>query len=91
MDMRFVLAFVVAILAAGGAAAQTRPSSSLPSFGDGLDAWCAQVKLPSSIAICSDPRAAVDPHRAAACLRRSAIAAYSGAAEGATRRPERMG
>jgi uncharacterized protein YecT (DUF1311 family) len=25
-----------------------------PALGDSLDAWCAQVKLPSSIAICSD-------------------------------------
>jgi uncharacterized protein YecT (DUF1311 family) len=27
---------------------------SFPTLGDGLDDWCAQVKLPSSIAICSD-------------------------------------
>jgi hypothetical protein len=27
---------------------------SAPTLGDGLDDWCGQVKLPSSIAICSD-------------------------------------
>jgi hypothetical protein len=26
-----------------------------PTLGNGLDDWCAQVKLPSSIAICVDP------------------------------------
>jgi hypothetical protein len=28
--------------------------NSFPALGDGLDDWCAKVKLPSSIAICSD-------------------------------------
>lgn len=34
------------------------PPSAAPRFpalGDGLDDWCAEVKLPSSVAICSDP------------------------------------
>jgi uncharacterized protein/peptidoglycan hydrolase-like protein with peptidoglycan-binding domain len=30
------------------------PRSSFPTLGDGLDDWCAQVKMPSSIALCSD-------------------------------------
>jgi hypothetical protein len=34
--------------------ARAAPSSSFPTLGDGLDDWCADVKLPSSIAICSD-------------------------------------
>jgi uncharacterized protein YecT (DUF1311 family) len=37
------------------APAITAPSSQLPTLGDGLDDWCKKVKLPSSIAICSDP------------------------------------
>ena len=28
---------------------------TFPMVGDGLDKWCAQAELPSSIAICSDP------------------------------------
>jgi uncharacterized protein len=35
--------------------AQAVPSSSFPTCAGGLDDWCAKVKLPSSVAVCSDP------------------------------------
>ena len=36
------------------AAPDSVTTPKFPAIGDSLDAWCVQVKLPSSIAICSD-------------------------------------